>query len=163
MGLIKCHECGKEISSQADKCPHCGAMGKSQALIYGWAFVILALILLYAFGGNVLDRLLSTPTVTVSRDSSDHPPKKPSSESKASEWIPAAAHVWKGVKLYYGKGADKTYMGEVVDWDENYQVPYTNEKIRAVLVRMNNGALEWKDRKKVIWACFIKSNDPALP
>ena len=25
MALIKCYECGKEISDTADKCPHCGA------------------------------------------------------------------------------------------------------------------------------------------
>ena len=25
MALIACHECGKEISDQAEACPHCGA------------------------------------------------------------------------------------------------------------------------------------------
>ena len=25
MALIPCHECGKEISDQAEACPHCGA------------------------------------------------------------------------------------------------------------------------------------------
>lgn len=25
MALIKCKECGKDISSLSDKCPHCGA------------------------------------------------------------------------------------------------------------------------------------------
>lgn len=25
MALIKCKECGKEISDKSDKCPHCGA------------------------------------------------------------------------------------------------------------------------------------------
>lgn len=25
MAMIKCKECGKEISSLAEKCPHCGA------------------------------------------------------------------------------------------------------------------------------------------
>ncbi len=25
MALIKCYECGKEISNAANKCPHCGA------------------------------------------------------------------------------------------------------------------------------------------
>lgn len=24
MSLIKCSECGKEVSDKADKCPHCG-------------------------------------------------------------------------------------------------------------------------------------------
>ncbi len=29
MSLIKCKECGKEISDRADKCPHCGAKPSS--------------------------------------------------------------------------------------------------------------------------------------
>lgn len=29
MTMIKCHECGKEISSEAKACPHCGAKPKS--------------------------------------------------------------------------------------------------------------------------------------
>lgn len=28
MALKPCHECGKEISNTADKCPHCGAPPK---------------------------------------------------------------------------------------------------------------------------------------
>ena len=28
MALIKCKECGKEISTQAEECPHCGAFNK---------------------------------------------------------------------------------------------------------------------------------------
>lgn len=28
MALITCHECGKEISSEALTCPHCGAPSK---------------------------------------------------------------------------------------------------------------------------------------
>ena len=30
MALIKCSECGKEVSDKAKKCPHCGASNKIQ-------------------------------------------------------------------------------------------------------------------------------------
>lgn len=30
MAMIKCHECTKEISSSADKCPHCGVKPKKK-------------------------------------------------------------------------------------------------------------------------------------
>lgn len=30
MALISCHECGKEISDSAEKCPHCGAPPKKK-------------------------------------------------------------------------------------------------------------------------------------
>ena len=46
MALIKCEECGKEISSQADACPHCGykkektgCLGMIGYLIIGLFFV----------------------------------------------------------------------------------------------------------------------------
>ena len=32
MALIKCHECGKEISDTAKNCPHCGAKKKNKTL-----------------------------------------------------------------------------------------------------------------------------------
>lgn len=51
MALKPCHECKKEISDQADKCPHCGAVNmtpvkKAQALL---SLVILpvALVVIY--------------------------------------------------------------------------------------------------------------------
>ena len=31
MALIKCSECGKQISDKAKKCPHCGANNKIQS------------------------------------------------------------------------------------------------------------------------------------
>lgn len=39
MALIKCHECDKEISSEAKACPHCGAKPRSMT-----AKVILVLV-----------------------------------------------------------------------------------------------------------------------
>lgn len=48
MALHTCHECGKSISSQAERCPHCGAPVLSTA---GKAFIIgkiaVALLVLY--------------------------------------------------------------------------------------------------------------------
>lgn len=57
MALVKCLECGKELSSDAKACPHCGApklssIGKSTGMInftriYGFLLIILG-IWLYA-------------------------------------------------------------------------------------------------------------------
>jgi len=55
MGLAKCLECGREVSSSASKCPHCGianpavgkaartAIGAGTALVVG-PFVLFALV-----------------------------------------------------------------------------------------------------------------------
>ena len=44
MALIKCHECGKEISTKAKECPHCGAPAKSPIKFRWWAFIVIGVI-----------------------------------------------------------------------------------------------------------------------
>ena len=33
MALVKCQECGKEVSTKADTCPHCGFKRRSHPFI----------------------------------------------------------------------------------------------------------------------------------
>lgn len=40
MALIKCHECGGQVSSGARTCPHCGKTPKTTFWV-GMAFIIL--------------------------------------------------------------------------------------------------------------------------
>jgi hypothetical protein len=47
MALIKCKECGKEVSSKAESCPHCGARVKAKES--GCLTVLLVLIGLVTF------------------------------------------------------------------------------------------------------------------
>lgn len=63
MALIKCHECGREISDQANVCPQCGAPARSLARPaavqqreaaaagggLGWGVVILAAVVMLGF------------------------------------------------------------------------------------------------------------------
>jgi len=56
MALIKCHECGGEVSTEADKCPKCGAAPKKGSGVLsgiGGGLVIL-LVLWYFFGGGFI-------------------------------------------------------------------------------------------------------------
>ena len=48
MALVKCKECGKEISTKADKCPHCGAPIKKSANIgcLGSAIAIILILMI---------------------------------------------------------------------------------------------------------------------
>ena len=41
MALIKCHECGNEISDAAKSCPQCGAKPKKKVGLLGITFVLL--------------------------------------------------------------------------------------------------------------------------
>jgi hypothetical protein len=48
MAMQTCKECGKEISSQASSCPHCGApqkKGTSKIVTIGGGFIVLCIIL----------------------------------------------------------------------------------------------------------------------
>jgi hypothetical protein len=40
MALVKCHECGSEISSEAKSCPKCGAKPRPAVGVFGWLFVL---------------------------------------------------------------------------------------------------------------------------
>lgn len=54
MALIKCKECGKEVSSEAETCPHCGARIASKPMGCGSVIGILFVVGIGAliFGGN---------------------------------------------------------------------------------------------------------------
>jgi hypothetical protein len=55
MALIKCHECGNEVSSEAETCPKCGVTPKSKtntaSAIIGLA--VAGLAVWYFFGGGL--------------------------------------------------------------------------------------------------------------
>ena len=46
MSLIKCSTCGKEIASNAKKCPHCGAPVINAGIIIGMIVIIFVLVFL---------------------------------------------------------------------------------------------------------------------
>ena len=51
MALIPCRECGKEISSEAAKCPHCGARKAPNvgARVFGFASLFAVLLTVVAW------------------------------------------------------------------------------------------------------------------
>ena len=55
MALIKCHECGKEVSTQAKKCPNCGVIPKSKTnkIRAIAAVIILVVLAFYFYGGGI--------------------------------------------------------------------------------------------------------------
>lgn len=51
MALKKCKECDKEVSTKADKCPHCGAKQKSKGI--GCGGLILIIIVIGIIGSQI--------------------------------------------------------------------------------------------------------------
>lgn len=57
MALIKCHECGAEISSKATKCPKCGVVPKTRSNIVASVVSIFIVIwLLWSFFGGGIQK-----------------------------------------------------------------------------------------------------------
>ena len=56
MALIKCDECGGDISSKAEVCPHCGFKEKKTGCLGMIGYLILGLILISLLGKCALDR-----------------------------------------------------------------------------------------------------------
>lgn len=54
MAMIKCSECGAEISDQAKSCPHCGAKQKIKKPLYKrpWFIVLAVIIILSAISSS---------------------------------------------------------------------------------------------------------------
>ena len=72
-------------------------------------------------------------------------------------------NIYIGVKLYYGAGDEKMYVGEVVDISEKVRMA-NGKTFRGVCLKMYGGSIEWKDRNEIILSgkWYVKSDDPAL-
>jgi hypothetical protein len=68
---------------------------------------------------------------------------------------------WAGVKVYYGKGDEKTFTFTIVGFDFNCDRMPSGE---GMLVEYTDGTLEWKDRRSITSSdfAFVRDDDPAL-
>jgi predicted amidophosphoribosyltransferase len=48
MALINCKECGKDISSTAEKCPGCGASNDSQTMVFVKGICGIAVLVIFS-------------------------------------------------------------------------------------------------------------------
>ena len=69
MALVKCEECGKEISSNVKVCPHCGYKRKRGIWFYIMIFLV-AIIILAIIGSNNDDSQLGTNSTSQEKSSS---------------------------------------------------------------------------------------------
>lgn len=56
MALVACRECGKEVSTGAAKCPHCGARLKQPFILKWVVFPVLGLFALFMIVGSLLPK-----------------------------------------------------------------------------------------------------------
>lgn len=82
MALVKCKECGKDISEQAASCPNCGAPNGAQKKKTGgllkWIFIIFVVLIILAVIGSVIkkDDHSNEPTSVESAQAGNIPPSQ---------------------------------------------------------------------------------------
>lgn len=82
MALIKCHECGNEVSTSAKTCPKCGAPVKKQMnTAAGVGLVVVALIVVFALATGKK----SSDQVAPANDTQAQTSTQPASEASAAE------------------------------------------------------------------------------
>lgn len=111
MALKNCRECGKEVSTKADKCPHCGAPVKKEVSLF--TAVILIFIAIWLFVG-----IMEEPKVTKAKktySTKNNPRNIPKAkEPRLKRYVHANVNVRKGS----GTGHEIVYKlkrGDVVD------------------------------------------------
>jgi len=62
MALKNCKECGKEVSSKAKSCPHCGAPIKKKTSLFTW---FITIIICFIVVSNIIPSSLETNTAQV--------------------------------------------------------------------------------------------------
>lgn len=75
MALVKCKECGEEVSTKAKTCPKCGAKAPKKTSLFTW-FVLILII----FGVYSANQTPSTPSKPKTTTASTSPKKSESTE-----------------------------------------------------------------------------------
>lgn len=76
MALVKCKECGEDVSTKAKACPKCGAKAPKKTSLFTWFVLIFILFTVYISNKNS-DSTGSSGTVSASTDNSGSDRLKP--------------------------------------------------------------------------------------
>jgi len=89
MALVKCKECGEEISSKAKACPKCGAKAAKKTSLFTWLVLIIIVFVIYSANKTTTS---TRTTSNISTSSSTKPeivkkiiPPKPSWNTTTSK------------------------------------------------------------------------------
>jgi hypothetical protein len=117
MALKKCKECGQEISTKADKCPHCGVPNKRKPIGCGGFLLILFIIGIFGsiFGGSDSSTSKAPASTT---------PPPPVENVLNSSWD---ASVWQ-VESYLQKTLKDPDSFEAIEWSPVQKVNLTTHK-----------------------------------
>lgn len=142
MALIKCSECGNEISDTADRCPHCGAKPHRKMGCGCWAIIIIVGFFLLAYLSSPPSR---RPQIQTDLPYNSAPPVSVPTGNNLFE--PLLGNIWIGTKLYL-KTSYK-YIGNVIDIESDHLFS-DGSKRDGVKIAFSEGTTFWMPRETVI-------------
>lgn len=128
MAIKKCKECGKEVSTKADLCPHCGAKQKRKSIGCGGAILILIVI------GFVGSQFADYNKKAEERKQVIHREQVRKSQDEKNQ----------KAKVAFEKGIEQHYT-ELVKLADGKQI---NEALSKVALFKKYGKLNYKDVEK---------------
>ena len=80
MSLVKCKECGKEVSNKAKTCPNCGAKAPKKTSLFTWLVLIFIGLIVY-----VVSQSPSTTSTSSAKSTADPASSEPSWAASTSK------------------------------------------------------------------------------
>lgn len=130
MALKKCSECGAEISSKAESCPHCGAKQKGNKPFYKrpWFIILAVLVIFSGVNSTSKTRNASTSRSTETSVVSSSVSTSSQTEKATPTATPAASEAKKDFELKGEVTVEKdtfaTYFSGVVVNNKNRDLAY---------------------------------------
>lgn len=137
MALIKCDECGKEISGKAESCPNCGTPHKKRSNVFGVLLVVFAVIFAIGLINRSSDEQPSEPKPIISLQGVLAPFFK---DIPTVQWV-----------IYNGK---QVYVGFDANFDPDRPGPLKIIMGNAARLASNSG-----HRAIELWAVDAKRSD----
>jgi RNA polymerase subunit RPABC4/transcription elongation factor Spt4 len=90
MALVKCKECGEQVSNKAKTCPKCGAKAPKKTSIFTWLVLFIIIFAIYAANqvpSSTGSAAISKPNVSTQKTNNERktPPSKPSWSTSTSK------------------------------------------------------------------------------
>lgn len=141
MALVKCKECGTEVSSSAKACPKCGAKPPKKTSMFTWLVLVVVLVAVYSsFSTDTGTR--SPTTSTASQGSSSDSSSRPDS-AESAKVAEIKSPAWGTFDSSDEMSGDKSSYAVSPKTTPTRQMGFPYQGVKAQLAVGCDGSSEW--------------------